>query len=334
MDTPFVPADEHPLPGITEEQVAPGQALPLVMRPAEEGQDADLLELVKRHREPIRERLLHYGGILFRGFPDVTVATFRGLIVGICGDPLQYMERSSPRHEVNDSIYTSTDYPFKQSIFLHNEQSYNITWPLRIFFHCVVAAPSGGATPLADTRRIYRRISAPSRAKLEADGFCYARHFGDGIGLTWQEAFQTSERGVVEEYCGKNDIGFEWKPDGSLSTRQIRPVVSVHPETLEPVWFNHLTFFNIATLGAQTAKALLSLGREQLPNNTYYADGTDIEPAVLAELRNAYLAELVTFRWQPGDILMLDNMLVAHGREPFTPPREVVVGMAEPYTRP
>ena len=153
-------------------------------------------------------------------------------------------------------------------------------------------------------------------------------------GLTWQEAFQTSERAVVEEYCAKNDIGFEWAPDGTLSTRQIRPVISQHPETLEPVWFNHLTFFNIATLGPQTARALLSHGQEQLPNNTYYADGTDIEPAVLEELRDAYLAELVTFRWQPGDILMLDNMLVAHGREPFTPPREVVVGMAEPYSRP
>lgn len=332
MDTPFIPVDELPLQGITEEQLAPGQPLPLVMRPDNKSPDTELLALMTRHRKPIRERLLRYGGILFRGFPDVTVPTFRGLIVAICGDPLQYLERSSPRHEVKDSIYTSTDYPAKQSIFLHNEQSYNITWPLRIFFHCVVAAPSGGATPLADCRRIYRRISAPTRAKL-ADGYCYARHFGGQMGLTWQEAFQTSERAAVEEYCGKNDISFEWAPDGTLSTRQIRPVISQHPETLEPVWFNHLTFFNIATLGPQTARALLSLGREQLPNNTYYADGADIEPAVLEELRNAYLAELVTFSWEPGDILMLDNMLVAHGREPFTPPREVVVGMAEPYAR-
>jgi alpha-ketoglutarate-dependent taurine dioxygenase len=334
VDTPFVPADELPLQGMIEEQLAPGQPLPLVMRPDNESPDTDLLKLVSRHRKPIRERLLRYGGILFRGFPDVTVPTFRSLIVAICGDPLQYLERSSPRHEVKDSIYTSTDYPAKQSIFLHNEQSYNVIWPLRIFFHCVVAAPSGGATPLADCRRIYQRISAPTREKLAAGGYCYARHFGGQIGLTWQEAFQASERAVVEEYCGKNDISFEWALDGTLCTRQIRPVISQHPDTLEPVWFNHLTFFNIATLGPQTAKALLSLGKEQLPNNTYYADGTDIEPAVLAELRAAYLAELVTFSWQPGDILMLDNMLVAHGREPFTPPREVVVGMAEPYARP
>jgi alpha-ketoglutarate-dependent taurine dioxygenase len=325
---------ERPLPGLTEEQLTPGQPLPLVLRPDQESQDTDLLRLVAEHREPIRERLLRYGGILFRGFPDVTVPTFRSLIVAICGDPLEYLERSSPRHEVKDSIYTSTDYPARQTIFLHNEQSYNIVWPMRIFFHCVTAAPSGGATPLADTRRIYQRISAPTREKLAAGGYCYARHFGGQVGLTWQEAFQTSERAEVEDYCGKNDISFRWAPDGTLSTRQIRPVIVQHPQTRESVWFNHLTFFNIATLGPQTARALLSLGREQLPNNTYYADGTDIEPAVLEELRAAYLAELVIFSWQPGDILMLDNMLVAHGREPFTPPREVVVGMAEPYTAP
>ena len=45
-----------------------------------------------------------------------------------------YMERSSPRHEVADHVYTSTDHPPRHPIALHNEQSYNITWPLRIFF--------------------------------------------------------------------------------------------------------------------------------------------------------------------------------------------------------
>jgi alpha-ketoglutarate-dependent taurine dioxygenase len=154
------------------------------------------------------------------------------------------------------------------------------------------------------------------------------------LGLTWEEAFQTDQRPVVEEYCAANDIHWYWKSDGTLSTYQIRPVIMPHPGTGESVWFNHLTFFNVATLGKATADVLLSLGRDQIPNNTYYADGTEIEPEVMEELQEAYRAEAVSFRWHKGDILMLDNMLVAHGREPFTPPREVVVGMAEPYTRP
>jgi hypothetical protein len=40
----------------------------------------------------------------------------------------------------------------------------------------------------------------------------------------------------------------------------------------------------------------------------------------------------VAFPWQKGDILLLDNMLVAHGRAPYAGPRKVVVAMAEPVS--
>jgi alpha-ketoglutarate-dependent taurine dioxygenase len=317
-----------PILGVVEEQAVPGQLLPLIIR--SEDRNVDLLELASEHRRLIRERLALHGGVLFRGFPGITVDTFHELIVTLSGSPLEYQERSSPRHEVGNSIYTSTDYPPEQSIFLHNEQSYNVTWPLHIFFHCARAPRAGGATPLADCRRVYRRIPKNTREKLESQGYCYARHFGGTLGLSWREAFQTSQAAVVEEYCRANDIDFTWGEEDTLSTRQVRPVVRAHPETGEKTWFNHLTFFNVSNLGKETASALLSFGKDNLPNHTYYADGSDLEPAVLDELRAAYLAEQVRFPWRAGDILMLDNMLVAHGREPFTPPREVVVGMAVP----
>lgn len=328
MSTTTTSGNKPPITSVIEEQVIPGQFLPLLIRP--EDRSVDLLELVSENRKLIRERLVLHGGVLFRGFSGVTVDTFRQLIVALSGGPLEYQERSSPRHEVANSIYTSTDYPAKQAIFLHNEQSYNVVWPLHIYFHCTVAARAGGATPLADCRKVYRRLSKSAREKLESGGYCYARHFGGLLGLSWREAFQTSQASVVEEYCRANDIDFTWGSGDTLSTRQIRPVIRAHPETGETTWFNHLTFFNVSTLGQETAEALLSFGKDQLPNNTYYANGSDLEPAILEELRSAYLAEQVSFPWRAGDILMLDNMLVAHGREPFTPPREVVVGMAEP----
>ena len=141
MDIAEIFDDELPIPGVIEQRVTPGQSLPLVIRP--DKTSANLLELASQHRELIRRKLLRHGGILFHGFPEVTVDAFCRLISSLSGQPLQYLERSSPRHEVGNNIYTSTDYPAKQSIFLHNEQSYNITWPLRIFFRCVIAAPAG-----------------------------------------------------------------------------------------------------------------------------------------------------------------------------------------------
>jgi alpha-ketoglutarate-dependent taurine dioxygenase len=99
------------------------------------------------------------------------------------------------------------------------------------------------------------------------------------------------------------------------------------------VLFRSLVFFHVSTLDPMVAEALLLMGKENLPNNTYYGDGAEIEPAALDELREAYEAETVVIPWQEGDIMMLDNMLVAHGREAYGPPRQIVVGMAEPWSR-
>jgi alpha-ketoglutarate-dependent taurine dioxygenase len=316
---------------LTEARPIPGPPLPLVIEPASE--EIDAVAWATAHRRPIRELLLRHGGILFRGFTGGSVETFRSFIAAVSDEPLPYMERSSPRHEVADHVYTSTDYPPRHRIPLHNEQSYNITWPLRIFFHCIVPPASGGATPVADCRNVYQRISPAVRERLEERDYLYVRHFGTGMGLSWQEAFQTDDRAAVERYCADNDIEVTWGPGEELTTRQRRPVSAAHPESGEMTWFNHLTFFHVSTLDPTVAEALLSMGKENLPNNTYYGDGAEIEPAALDELRAAYEAETVVIPWQQGDIMMLDNMLVAHGREPYTPPRQIVVGMAEPRSR-
>jgi alpha-ketoglutarate-dependent taurine dioxygenase len=107
--------------------------------------------------------------------------------------------------------------------------------------------------------------------------------------------------------------------------------VSRHPRTGELVWFNHATFFHVSTLEPTLRDSMLAEFPEgELPANTYYGDGSPIEPEVLDHLRAAYHAETVSFPWQAGDLLLLDNMLVAHGRAPYAGPRQILVGMAEP----
>jgi hypothetical protein len=78
---------------------------------------------------------------------------------------------------------------------------------------------------------------------------------------------------------------------------------------------------------------LAEFEESDLPANTFYGNGTPIEPEVMEHLREAYRRETVSFPWQKGDLLMLDNMLVAHGRAPYSGPRQILVGMAEPVTR-
>ena len=68
---------------------------------------------------------------------------------------------------------------------------------------------------------------------------------------------------------------------------------------------------------------------EDLPNNTYYGDGGIIPNDVMEHIRVCYRDASTRFDYREGDVLVVDNMLAAHAREPFTPPREIVVAMAE-----
>jgi hypothetical protein len=77
-------------------------------------------------------------------------------------------------------------------------------------------------------------------------------------------------------------------------------------------------------------ESLLALFDERsLPRNVYYGDGSPIEDAVVDEINRVYWRNAIGFTWRAGDILMLDNMLIAHARNPYSGPRKIVVAMAE-----
>lgn len=317
---------------VRESFLEEGMTLPLVVEAAAE--NMSLVSWAASNRDWIRERIDRHGGVLFRGFDPKSVEQFESFIEAAAGDPLRYSERSSPRSQVSGRIYTSTDYPPQYPIFLHNEQSYNLRFPTIISFFCVVAAEKGGETPIADTRKVFHRIDPEIRQRFIDRGYRYVRNFGDGFGLTWQEAFQTEDPERVEQYCRENGIDLEWKDGGRrLRTSQVRRAVARHPRTGEISWFNHLTFFHVSTLVPDVRDALLAeFGEEDLPNNTFYGDGAPIEPEVMEHLRDAYHRETVMFPWRPGDVLVLDNIAVAHARQPFEGARKVVVAMADPVS--
>jgi alpha-ketoglutarate-dependent taurine dioxygenase len=309
-------------------QLKPGQQLPLVVEPA--GPGLDLAKWAAGHREFIQENLLERGGILFRNFGVDTASGLEHTINAVSGESLEYRERSSPRSVVGGNIYTSTDYPADQSIFLHNENSYQRSWPMKIFFSCVVVASSGGETPIADCRKVMARLPKQLVDNFEKKRCMYVRNFGTEFGLSWKSVFQTSNKAEVEAHCRRNGLEAQWLEGDRLRTRAVRSAIVRHPVLEQPLWFNHVTFFHISTLGAVGEMLLEELGEENLPNNTYYGDGSQIEPEVLELLREAYRAETVSFPWQKGDVLVLDNMLTAHSRSPFKGARKVIVGMSEP----
>jgi len=255
----------------------PDGDLPLLVQPSVPG--VDLMEWVKANRPRLNEQLLRHGGILFRGFPLHEPKDLERFIEAMSGESLEYSERSSPRSSVSGNIYTSTDYPPTHPIFLHNENSYQAKWPQKIFFFCRQASQEGGATPIADVRRVLRNIDPEIRDRFARDGWMYVRNFGDGFGLTWQSVFQTEDRSKVEDHCARSGIQVEWKEGNRLRTRAVRPALARHPVTGETLWFNHATFFHVTTLEPDIRNVLLDeFDESELPTNTFYGDGSPIPP--------------------------------------------------------
>lgn len=306
---------------------AEGQTLPLVIQPGV-GQ-INLETWLVNQRIQVEAELLKHGAILFRGFGVDSIEHFEKIVRLVDQDLLEYHERSTPRSEVSSKIYSSTEYPADMSIPFHNENSYSHSWPRRLWFFCVNPATRGGATPLADSRRVYQLIDAEVRRKFTQQQVMYVRNYGNGVDLTWQEVFQTKDKLAVERYCLQQNMSWEWKEEGRLTTKQVRQAVTTHPQTGETVWFNQAHLFHISSLPEVVQETLVDLfNKEELPRNAYYGDGTPIELPVLTEIREAFQSVAVQFPWETGDVVVIDNVLVAHAREPYEGPRKIVVAMA------
>jgi alpha-ketoglutarate-dependent taurine dioxygenase len=332
----FNPVRRRAIPASMERMINisfldPERKLPALIEPKSPG--VQLAACAPFHREAIDDHLLKFGAILFRGFEVGPVDEFERVIHSLAGEPMEYRDRATPRNPVGDRIYTSTEYPADQTIELHNECSYAQTWPSRILFYCVEPAVEGGETPIADCRKVLQSIDSEIQRRFEAVGVMYVRHFGFGFGPSWREAFNVEERGALESYCKQNSIAYEWEDQDRLKVWQVRPAIARRPESGEAVWFNQATAFHHSTLAPALREVLAAeLGEDRFPKHVYYGDGEKIPDSVLANIREAYRRETVSFTWQRGDVLLLDNMLTAHGRARFIGPRRILVGMAGAMT--
>ncbi|MBD1938355.1 non-ribosomal peptide synthetase [Microcoleus sp. FACHB-68] len=315
---------------IRTESLQPGETFPLVIKPAVA--EVDIIDWAKSNREFIETKLLQHGAILFRGFNEPLVSVFEQFALSLC--PQLFGEYGDlPREGISGKVYGSTPYPADKAILFHNESSHLHRWPLKIWFFCVQPAKQGGETPIVDCRKVYQLLDPKLIEKFTQKQLVYVRNYTDGLDVSWQEFFRTTDKAVVEDYCRQAAIEFEWKENNGLKTKKIRPAVTKHPKTGEMVFFNQLPLHHVSCLDPAVRASLVSVfGEENLPRNVYYGDGTPIEDSVIEEIQAVYQKAAVTFPWQAGDILMLDNMLAAHSRNPFTGYRKIVVAMGEMFS--
>ncbi|WCM94332.1 TauD/TfdA family dioxygenase [Acidovorax sp. NCPPB 2350] len=297
-----------------------GAELPMLILPSRVGEG--LRDAAERLRPRIEEALLRVGGVLLRGFAVPAVETFQQF-AALFGQP--WLKRDS-MPVIGMGVCAPVGEPARQGMALRNEQACHREWPMKIWFHCVKAAREGGETPIADSRAVYRRM--PERIRRLFDpGVLYMRSYGS-TEACWQKAFSTESRSRVGALCRQSGISCDWMDGGGLRTWQWCPAIETHPVTGERVWFNHAHLFHACASPAQ-AQPGASAGIGQPPCRAYFADGSLMNDEVLAEVRAVLDAETVSFPWQEGDVLMLDNMLTAHGQSAFKGEREVVMAMAQ-----
>jgi alpha-ketoglutarate-dependent taurine dioxygenase len=269
------------------------------------------------------------GALVFRGF-HVTPAELPAVMDLLLPHRLAYVHGNSPRTKVGENVYTSTEYPAEQTISMHNEMSYSSRWPARLMFFCEQAAETGGATPIVDGVTWLDSLGDDVREAF-ADGVTYLQnlHGGAGFGKSWQDTFETTDREEVERFLSEAGAQWTWNRD-ALSIRNTRPATTRHPVTGAEVWFNQSDQWHPAGLADDTAQALLQIMREdELPQYVTFADGSPIPADYVRLIRDNGLRHAVDVDWREGDVVVIDNVLVGHGRRPYTGGRRILVAMSD-----
>ncbi|XHR97231.1 TauD/TfdA family dioxygenase [Mucilaginibacter sp. UC70_90] len=304
----------------------PSNELPLTIHAAP---GVNCMEWAAEYKDELNQLLISFGALLLRGFKIEGAPVFNQLFSLICGAPMEYKNRTSPREQVHDNIYTSTSHPNDQYIQMHTENSYSQVYNRIIAFYCLVPAAQGGETPIADERKLLKRLQPETVRKFRERKIKYLRNSIPGIGLDWKTIYQTDDKEVVSKHLNAVGAEYIWADDDHLRVKWILPAFQKHPLTGEEMWFNHMYF----GLKSHYDPILLEYFQEDdLPFATYYGDGSEIEASVVQEFKDFYNENSIVFKWETNDFLLLDNMMFSHGRKPFKGNRTILTAMAQPFT--
>jgi alpha-ketoglutarate-dependent taurine dioxygenase len=291
-----------------------------------------LAERISCHREALEEKLLAHGALLFREARVASAEDFRTVVTALTPDLLAYTGGGSPRSKVEGRIYTSTEYAGTVHIPLHCEMSYTPNIPGRLWFFCIKNAQSGGATPLGYLAEIGEKLPNEIADSFREKGLRYTAfmHHGAGFGKSWQKTYETEDRDEVSALLdGEEGLEYEWREDGLFVSRT-HPSHRRHSVTGEDLWYNQAVNWHPAHLGMANFDKIKKIfgDLDNFPKMVFFGDGTPIPPEDILKIDAVCRDCEHDFGWQEGDVLLVDNERVAHGRHAFEGERCVLVAMA------
>jgi hypothetical protein len=230
------------------------------------------------------------------------------------------------RRNRTERVFTANEAPANIAIYLHHEMAQTPVYPSALFFFCEHPAAVGGATPLCRSDVLLTQIETlmPDFVHAcETKGVRYTNTMPDqedlqsGQGRSWRSTLNAPDKAAAEAKLQSLGYQWQWLPEDNLRvTTPVLPAV----RTLEDgrrVFFNQL----IAAFQGWQDK------RNVAQKSICFGDGSVIDPQAMATAID--LAEKLSFDmvWQAGDVALVDNSLVMHGRRPFSGERRVLASL-------
>ncbi|MEV0006241.1 TauD/TfdA family dioxygenase [Micromonospora sp. NPDC050980] len=283
------------------------------------------------NREDLRSRMARSGFVRISGLGVTTAAALRSVHDVLAATPIEPRERFAVSRALGHGAHTEQDWGLERDICPHHEQAQCAVFPGLLLMACLDAPPEGTSMLIADSKAVLGELPPDLVREFRDRGWSLTRNFRPYFGLQWADAFGVSSPAEVDDYCDRNQIDRSWQPDGSLRTVQRRPALVTHPATGEECWFNQIAFFSRWSIDSGERDILEStFGPDGLPFTTAFGDGAPTSLDIYQAITRAYERVTVRVRLNVGDVLLLDNILAAHGREAQAAPRLVGLTLAEP----
>jgi len=297
----------------------------------------ELIELVELGSAPspfgvakLKSAIREHSACLVRGLSISTPDALAELRAAIGLSPFSYVGGNSPRKHFGREIFTVSEYSPTEPISLHNELSYSASWPGFLIFNCSQPASKGGETLIASNQEFTRLLPAALK-NLFAAGVVYESTMTERgiLGVSWRNVFPEMSREMIDKWCTNAGIQTEWLGDNRLRTRQIRPAFRAVAEGRDLVWFCQADQWHPAALKPELRSTLRNLLPEsEFPHNAYLPSGALITDDVIFEIQALFRSIAQEILLQSGELLILNNESIAHGRNSYVGPRRIQVALA------
>lgn len=306
-----------------------GNAFPLLMSNDDDQltSDEQTIDWIKDYKPALLDCLRQHGAVLLRSMPLDDPEAFSLFARAFNFKKFRYINGAAIRHKHAIEVYTECEIDSSLYIFLHHELAQSTTFPRYVLFFCNQPSRTGGETMLLSSLDLYDRIEREMPEfvrELEAKGVLYTRYMSeydmnDGNGRGWKNSLWASTKQQAENEMIKLGLSWEWLPNECLLTKLKAPSVRLHPEHKRKVWFNHITNnYQIICRHKRLHPEAVHM------SNVTFGDGSPLPEDKIHRIIQIQQELCYNVQWQRGDVLLIDNYAIQHGRRPFDASRRNV----------